>query len=81
MGGHRLAANCTARRSVARLDQFKLYSSFHFWMDARFYMGWSLGLLLAPSPNLAAADERSDRTWRAQGTLAIRRTPPRLPLS
>jgi hypothetical protein len=33
-----------------RLDQFKLYSSFNFWMDARFYLGWSLGLLLAPSP-------------------------------
>jgi len=43
-----------------RLDQFKLYSSFNFWMDARFYLCWCLGLLLAPSPYLAAADGRSD---------------------
>ena len=43
-----------------RLDQFKLYSSFNFWMDARFYLGWSLGLLLAPSPNLSRADRRSE---------------------
>ncbi len=43
-----------------RLDQFKLYSSFNFWMDARFYLGWSLGLLLAPSPHLSTADGRSD---------------------
>jgi hypothetical protein len=43
-----------------RLDQFKLYSSFNFWMDARFYLGWSLGLLLAQSPYLAGGDKRSD---------------------
>jgi hypothetical protein len=43
-----------------RLDQFKLYSSFNFWMDARFYLGWSLGLLLAPSPYRSAAEGRSD---------------------
>jgi hypothetical protein len=43
-----------------RLDQFKLYSSFNFWMDARFYLGWSLGLLLAPSPHRSAAEGRSD---------------------
>jgi len=43
-----------------RLDQFKLYSSFNFWADARFYLGWSLGLLLAPSPYLAVGDERSN---------------------
>jgi hypothetical protein len=43
-----------------RLDQFKLYTSFNFWMDARFYLGWSLGLLLAPSPYRSAAEGRSD---------------------
>jgi hypothetical protein len=42
------------------LDQFKLYSSFNFWMDARFYLGWSLGLLLAPLPYRSAADGRSE---------------------
>jgi hypothetical protein len=38
------------------LGWFRL--SFNFWVDARFYLGWSLGLLLAPSQS--AAEERSD---------------------
>jgi hypothetical protein len=32
------------------IKQFKLYSASLFWTDARFYVGWTLGLLLAPSP-------------------------------
>jgi hypothetical protein len=28
----------------------RLYDAQHFWMDARFYLGWTLGLVLAPSP-------------------------------
>ena len=32
------------------VEQFKLYSLSLFWVDVRFYMGWTLGLLLAPSP-------------------------------
>ncbi|HXW20746.1 MAG TPA: hypothetical protein VEK35_09605 [Roseiarcus sp.] len=27
---------------------FRLYSTVDFWIDARFYLGWTLGLLLAP---------------------------------
>jgi hypothetical protein len=32
------------------VKQFKLYSLSLFWIDVRFYMGWTLGLLLTPSP-------------------------------
>ena len=28
----------------------RLYDAQHFWMDVRFYLGWTLGLVLAPSP-------------------------------
>ena len=28
----------------------RLYSASNYWIDARFYFGWSLGLLLAPPP-------------------------------
>ena len=31
-------------------DKLFLYSSDGYWVDARFYLGWSLGLLLAPTP-------------------------------
>jgi hypothetical protein len=31
-------------------DKLFLYSTDGYWVDARFYLGWSLGLLLAPSP-------------------------------
>jgi hypothetical protein len=31
------------------LDQFKPYNALNFWMDVRFYFGWVLGLILAPS--------------------------------
>jgi hypothetical protein len=29
---------------------FRLYGAFSFWVDARFYAGWTIGLALAPSP-------------------------------
>jgi hypothetical protein len=35
---------------VFGLDQFKLYNRPGFWVDVKFYLGWSLGLLLSPSP-------------------------------
>lgn len=31
-----------------------LYPAADFWVDARFYLGWTLGLLLAPSPGGAS---------------------------
>jgi hypothetical protein len=31
------------------LLQFKLYTAADFWVDVRFYLGWTLGLMLAPS--------------------------------
>jgi hypothetical protein len=42
-----------------RLDRFKLYGPSGLWTDVRFYLGWSLGLLLAPSPYQSAAEERA----------------------
>ncbi|MBZ9935535.1 hypothetical protein LB518_04485 [Mesorhizobium sp. BR1-1-16] len=36
-----------------------LYSPSSFWMDARFYLGWAIGLLLAPFPVAAAASARA----------------------
>lgn len=35
------------------INQFRLYSPSMFWIDVRFYLGWSLGLLLAPFPYTA----------------------------
>lgn len=33
------------------LGQFDLYTSPDFWVDFRYYVGWTLGLLLAPYPH------------------------------
>lgn len=33
-----------------QLEQFELYDAPSFWMDVRFYIGWTIGLALAPSP-------------------------------
>jgi hypothetical protein len=41
-------------------DKFRLYNTFAFWVDVRFYLGWSLGLLLAPSPYRSRAARLSD---------------------
>ena len=35
------------------LARFDLYDPPSFWVDARFYLGWALGLLLAPIPRFA----------------------------
>jgi hypothetical protein len=35
------------------LARFDLYDPPSFWVDARFYLGWTLGLLLAPTPHFA----------------------------
>jgi hypothetical protein len=32
------------------MAQFSLYDAPSFWMDVRFYVGWAVGLALAPSP-------------------------------
>jgi hypothetical protein len=42
------------------INQFRLYSPFLFWVDIRFYLGWTIGLLLAPSP-YAAGDPAKGR--------------------
>lgn len=36
-------------------SQFDLYTAENFWIDARFYLGWTLGLILAPFPFFDAA--------------------------
>ena len=36
-------------------DAWQIYRSGEAWIDLRFYIGWSLGLLLAPSPRETAA--------------------------
>ena len=45
---------------IFNIGQFSLYSTSLLWLDARFYLGWTLGLLLAPSP-YAAADAAEAR--------------------
>jgi hypothetical protein len=32
-------------------NRARVYATPEFWVDARFYLGWTLGLLLAPSPS------------------------------
>jgi hypothetical protein len=32
-------------------NRAKVYATPEFWVDARFYLGWTLGLLLVPSPS------------------------------
>jgi hypothetical protein len=41
--------------AALRLDRLALYDSPSFWIDVRFYIGWTLGLLFAPFPHRAAA--------------------------
>jgi len=50
------------------LERFLLYDAANFWIDVRFYLGWALGLVLAPLPR------------QPGGTLATSRTPPSAPL-
>src|SRR5689334_6296588 len=45
------------------LPQLRLYSSAaDFWMDARFYLGWMLGLFLVPCPTTRGRRRRFDTT-------------------
>jgi hypothetical protein len=44
-------------------DQAKLYTAAEFWVDLRFYLGWALGLTLAPLPSSGV----SDRTTAQSG--------------
>ena len=50
------------------LERFLLDHAANFWIDVRFYLGWALGLVLAPLPR------------QPGGTLATSRTPPSAPL-
>jgi hypothetical protein len=36
--------------AFSHFDRFGLYNASRFWMDVRFYLGWTLGLMLVPSP-------------------------------
>jgi hypothetical protein len=39
-----------AAMPLVHLDRFELYDAASFWMDVRFYIGWTFGLTLAPPP-------------------------------
>ncbi len=45
-----MAVIVTTLLATFRVSRFELYDPASFWMDVRFYIGWSLGLMLAPSP-------------------------------
>jgi hypothetical protein len=51
-GGFVRCARSLAGLAVAWLvfRRLELYNAAGFWMDARFYLGWTIGLLLAPFP-------------------------------
>ncbi len=49
------AAVLDAGLTLFHASQFDLYTSENFWIDARFYLGWTLGLMLAPFPFSHAA--------------------------
>jgi hypothetical protein len=42
------------------LARFDLYDPPSFWVDARFYVGWALGLLLAPPPHFPIETRPTD---------------------
>jgi len=45
-----IALALDAALGLYHLNQFKLYTTADYWVDVRFYLGWALGLVLAPSP-------------------------------
>lgn len=45
-----LAMVFDAAMSLVHLGRFELYDTANFWMDTRFYIGWTVGLALGPSP-------------------------------
>jgi len=44
---------------LAQLDHLHLYSASEFFIDVRFFFGWTLGLLFAPSPYDEATGRRA----------------------
>jgi hypothetical protein len=42
------------------LARFDLYDPPSFWVDTRFYLGWALGLLIAPTPHVATKTRPAD---------------------
>ena len=56
------------------LRRFDLYSTSQLWTDVRAYLGWALGLLLAPSPHREIADGHPGRGADAEPAVA-RSTP------
>ncbi len=47
--------------ALFHLRQFRLYTISGYWTDLRFYLGWSLGLMLAPSPRYGEERQREAR--------------------
>jgi hypothetical protein len=47
-----------AATKVLHVPSFQLYDAADFWVDVRFYIGWALGLVLAPDVNFS----RPERT-------------------
>ena len=45
-----LALAFDAMLPLLHLGEFELYDAPSFWMDVRFYLGWAVGLALAPAP-------------------------------
>jgi hypothetical protein len=41
-------------------EQAKFYPPAQVWVDARFYLGWALGLLLAPAPRTCRSDKTAE---------------------
>ena len=52
-----IALALDAALAFYHLDRFKLNIAANFWVDVRFYLGWALGLVLAPSPYGSNATE------------------------
>jgi hypothetical protein len=48
-----------AAAKVLHFQQFQLYDAADFWVDVRFYIGWALGLLLAPEVDFDPLKRRS----------------------
>ncbi len=54
--------------SLAHVEAFRVYEWTEFWSDLRFYIGWMIGLFIAPAldaPPLPGADERHTRYCEA----------------
>jgi hypothetical protein len=47
---------------VNLFGQPKLYTQAELWADVRFYLGWAMGLILAPPPSNAISYETVERS-------------------